>query len=220
MNKYRELLILLLLTVNQVYSSDWQGNWNSTFGEMKFIEQGINLHQAVLVFGSYGESGTIIGVSIAGKLYGTFFDQKTQKGGKLSFTKEGTSDDAQFFKGKWSFTDKELELSWNGTQLNNKKPISMNEADRYRSVEGQWSSNFGDLDLVQDEVFIKGTYSDKGKIFAIYNRTNQTLFGLFTNKQNFGLLDFSLTEDKKEFTGNWSWQAQNWQQQKWTGTRK
>ena len=220
MKKYRELLIFLLLTANHAYSSDWQGSWNSTFGEIKFIEQAINQYQAVLVFGNYDESGIIIGVSIAGKLYGSFYDSKTQKGGKLTFNKEGTADDAQFFKGKWSFTDKKLELSWNGTQLNNKKPASMNAADRYRSIEGKWSSNFGDLDLTQDAVFIKGSYSDKGKIFAIYNSSNQTVFGLFTNKQNFGLLNFKLTSDKNEFTGSWSWQAKNWQQQKWTGSRQ
>lgn len=101
-----------------------------------------------------------------------------------------------------------------------KRPKELRSIDRFRSFEGLWDSNFGPLELVQNDVFVEGRYSDKGQMYAVYNQSNGLLYGLFTNKERYGLLHFQLNDKKDSFDGLWPWKTQNWAEQKWTGSKK
>ncbi len=212
------LLVLLLLMVQiNGFAKPWQGHWTSTFGKMKFIEKDVGMQQASIVFGNYGEDGTIAGVSINGILRGVFYDNKNQKGGSLVFSQSQKT----AYTGKWNFDNKQKKFSWNGSNIDNKRPEEMKEIDRFRIAEGQWQSNFGLLDFVQDGPFIEAKYSDKGQIYAVYNQNNQIIYGFFINEEEgrYGLLKFQLNDEKNSFDGLWSWETKNWSSQKWTGTK-
>ena len=215
--RFKTILFLLLIFNNSVNAQQWQGHWTSSFGNIKFIERSIKPQNAALVFGNYGKNGTIVGVSIAGKLHGVFYDSKSQKGGELTFTQNKSTDS---YTGTWSFDGKQKKLGWNGGKVNIDKPENLQGMDRFRSVEGSWQSNFGLLDFVQNGIFVNAEYSDKGRIFAVYNQANNNIFGLFTNKERFGLLKFSLNSEKNKFDGSWSWETSSWSTQKWIGSRK
>lgn len=208
--------LLPLLVVFSVQSADWQGQWSSTFGKISFIEKQIEIQSAKLIFANYGKTGTIIGVSIKGELVGVFYDSKNNKAGTLLF-KQAASNNS--FTGEWNYIENPKKLSWNGLKVDDKIPAQINGQDRHRSVEGNWQSNFGLLEMVQDGVFVNAKYSDKGKIFAVYNPANNVLFGLFSNKERYGKLKFSLNDDKNQFNGIWSWENNAWAKQKWTGKK-
>lgn len=208
--------LFIAFATQSIQAHQWQGHWSSSFGTIKIIEKPIKPQNAVLVFGNYGKTGSLIGVSISGVLHGIFYDAKTKKTGKLTFTQDKT---ANFFKGKWKFADIEKELSWNGSLSNHHRPNELHSIDRFRTFEGDWNSNFGPLNMIQDNVFVQGKYSNKGEIYGVYNAENRQLFGLFTNKERFGLLRFSLNNEKNSFDGLWSWKTQNWADQRWTGSK-
>jgi len=215
--KFLQLITLLsIFDYHKIQAQQWQGHWSSSFGPIKFIEKPIKPKNAILVFGNYGETGTVVGVSFAGILHGVFYDGKTQRAGKLKFTLDKTT---QFFTGKWKYLGKDKELSWNGSLSDHKRPIKLHSIDRYRTFEGHWDSNFGPLELIQNNVFVEGRYSNKGQVYAVYNQSNGLLYGLFTNKSRYGLLNFQLNETKNSFDGLWSWRTQNWADQKWTGIK-
>ena len=216
-NRFKTILFLLLIFNNSVKAQQWQGHWTSSFGKIKFVERSIKPQNAVLVFGNYGKYGTIAGVSIADKLHGIFYDSKSKEGGDLVFTQ---SKNADSYTGKWNFAGKHKQLSWNGAKVNINKPENLREIDRFRSVEGQWLSNFGLLDFVQNGIFINAEYSDKGQIFAVYNQADKRVFGLFTNKERYGLLKFSINSEINKFDGLWSWETSKWSTQKWIGSKK
>jgi len=215
-NSMKLIFPILLLTTTLLSAQTWQGNWASSFGPIQFNEKRVGVHSAVLVFANYAKHGSLIGVSVAGELHGAFFDAKTQKGGEFVFIQDQES---QTFTGRWKFFDKSKKLIWNGTKKNNIAAESLQFVDRFRTTEGRWMSNFGPLDFVQNGVFIEAKYSDKGKIYAVYNQASNIVFGLFTNKQRFGLLQFDLNDEKDSFEGLWSWNLQSWAEQKWTGTK-
>ena len=210
-------VLFSIFSTQMIQAQQWQGHWSSSFGSISFIEKSITPQNAVLVFGNYDKTGTLVGVSFSGVLYGVFYDSETQKGGKFTFTQDKTSN---FFTGKWKYLNKDKELSWNGSLSNHQHPKEMRSVDRFRSFEGSWNSNFGPLELVQDDVFVEGKYSDKGHMYAIYNQSNGLLYGIFTNKDRYGLLQFQLNYEKNSFDGLWSWKTQNWTEQKWTGSKK
>jgi len=212
-----KFVLILLLSFTSAHSQQWQGHWSSSFGEIKVMEKVISSQNAGLVFGNYAKLGTLIGVSFGGKLHGYFYDQKSKKGGEFTFTQRQTG---HSFTGKWSYKGKVKKLDWNGNKINNTLANDFVNVDRFRSVEGQWDSNFGPLNFIQDGVFIEASYSDKGRIHAVYNQANNMIYGLFTNKEKFGLLYFNFNAEKNAFKGLWSWETKNWSDQVWSGELK
>jgi hypothetical protein len=216
--KFIQLFVLFSSFITlSLQAQQWQGQWSSSFGVIEFIEKPIQPKDAVLVFGNYGKTGSLVGASFAGVLYGVFYDTKTHKAGKFTFTQDKTSN---YFTGKWKYLDKDKEHSWNGSLRNHKRPKELRSVDRFRSFEGMWESNFGPLELIQNGVFVEGKYSNKGQIFAVYNQSNALLYGIFTNKDRYGLLHFQLNNEKNSFDGLWSWKTQIWSEQKWIGSKK
>lgn len=110
--KFIQLFVLFtVFTTLTLQAQQWQSHWSSSFGAIEFIEKPIKPQNAVLVFGNYGKTESLIGVSFAGVLHGAFYDSETQKAGKVTFTQDKTSN---FFTGKWKYLNKDKELSWNG----------------------------------------------------------------------------------------------------------
>lgn len=210
------ILLLFILFHSVAHSQKWQGHWSSSFGDIKIMEKIITAQNAGLVFGNYAKTGTLMGVSFGGELHGFFFDKKTQQGGDFVFLQRDTG---QSFTGKWSYQDKSNKLDWNGNKIDSNLPTDILELDRFRSAEGNWASNFGPLDIVQNGVYLEAQYSDKGRIYAVYNQANKMIYGLFTNKQKYGLLQFVLNSEQNKFKGLWSWQTKNWSDQIWSGTK-
>jgi len=208
--------LLPLLFAFNVQSTEWQGQWSSTFGKISFMEKPIDIESAHLIFANYGKTGTIIGVSIKGEMVGVFYDTENNKSGSLTFKQNETKNS---FTGEWNYNENSKKLSWNGTKVNDTQPEGINGLDRYRSVEGQWQSNFGLLEMVQDGVFVDAKYSDKGRIFAVFNSANNAVYGLFSNKERYGRLNLILNAEKNLFNGMWSWEFNTWAKQKWTGKK-
>ena len=215
MKKY--LVVLMALFYLQIsYSSPWKGQWASTFGKIDFIEKQTGFKDTALVFGNYAKNGFIIGVAIDNNLHGLFFDSKLQKEGAFKFS---LNEKASKFKGMWHFDDIDKELKWNGTKAAIQEKIQFKGVDRFRKIEGKWKTNFGELELTQEGAFIEGRYDTKGRLFAVFNQENNTLFGLFTNKDRYGLLKFKLNDDRTAFDGLWSWETNPWAKQKWDGKK-
>ena len=210
------LSFLAVLYCSATNALQWQGHWKSTFGEMNLIEKQTGYKNTSLIFGNYDKNGYIIGVSVENKIYGVFYDNKLLQKGSYVFTLGESKKD---FKGLWSFDDINKELKWNGSRAVNPKLKKIKGVDRYRYMEGQWDTNFGELELTQEGVFIEGKYDSKGKLYAVFNHQTNTVFGLFTNKKRYGLLKFQLNENRDSFKGLWSWETNKWAKQKWDGKK-
>ncbi len=215
MKKYL-VVLMALLYLHTSYSTPWKGQWASSFGKMDLIEKETGFKETALVFGNYAKSGFIVGVAIGNDLHGLFFDSKLKKGGSFIFSHNELGSN---FKGKWRFDNIDKELKWNGTKAVIQEEVKFKGIDRYRNIEGTWKTNFGELELTQEGAFIEGRYDSKGKLYAVYNQENNTIFGLFTNKDRYGLLKFQLNNERTAFTGLWSWETKAWAKQKWDGKK-
>lgn len=208
-------LTLLVLSF-QGFSSPWIGQWTSSFGKIQFIKKQTGYNDFDLVYGNYAKSGFLMGVSIDNQLHGVFYDSKSNKGGAFVFSLNKARN---AYEGTWHFDDIAKELKWNGSKSVNQKNTELNGIDRYRNIEGAWQTNFGQLILKQELVFVEGTYDTKGKLYAVFNQSNNVMFGFFTNKNKYGLLKFQLDEQRNSFKGLWSWNTDNWANQKWDGNK-
>ncbi len=214
----KKIIYTLTLTVLsfQGLTSPWVGQWTSTFGKIQFIEKQTGYKDFDLVYGNYAKSGFLMGVSIDNMLHGVFFDSKSDKSGAFVFS---LNKEKNAYEGAWHFDDIDKELKWNGTKAANQKFDELKGIDRYRNIEGSWTTNFGLLTLQQEQVFVEGSYDTKGKLYAVFNESNNLMFGFFTNKKKYGLLKFQLNEQRNSFKGHWSWKTDDWANQKWDGSK-
>lgn len=213
----RIFYILILVVISfETFSSPWVGQWTSTFGKIQFIEKETGYKNFHLVYGNYHKNGFLMGVSIEDKLHGVFYDSKSEKSGAFVFTLNSSGSG---YEGTWYFDEIDKKLNWNGSKSVDERKTEIKGIDRYRNIEGVWKTNFGQLKLVQETVFVEGEYDTKGRMFAVYNQSNNIMFGFFTNKQKYGLLKFQLNEQRNSFKGLWSWKTDNWANQKWDGNK-
>ncbi len=218
-NTVKKIILIFVLNcvlVPFVQSSPWQGQWLSTFGKINFIEYTTGYKETTLLFGNYAKNGFIMGVSVANELHGVFYDAKLKKEGSFIFKLDEKQNS---YKGDWYFDDIDKMLKWNGSKVIENKVLPVIGIDRYRNIEGTWDTNFGQLVLSQEEVYVKGEYDTLGKIHAIFNQKNGVIFGFFTNKKRWGLLKFTLNKDKTLFKGQWTWETNAWSNQKWDGKK-
>ena len=215
MNRFFYILILVIFSF-KTFSSPWVGQWTSTFGKIQFIEKETDYKNFNLVYGNYDKNGFLMGVSIQNKLHGVFFDSKSEKSGAFVFTLNSAGSS---YEGTWYFDEIDKKLNWNGSKSVNDQKSAIKGIDRYRNVEGIWKTNFGQLKLMQEMVFVEGQYDTKGRLFAVYNQSNNMMFGFFTNKHKYGLLKFQLNEQRNSFKGLWSWKTDKWANQKWDGNK-
>ncbi len=216
MKKYLFIVVLNVIFVPLVNSSPWKGQWLSTFGKINFIEYKTAYKDTSLLFGNYAKNGFIMGVSVADELHGVFYDAKLKKQGSFVFK---LNDKQNGYKGDWYFDDIDKMLKWNGSKMIETKVLPVAGIDRNRNIEGTWNTNFGQLVLSQEEVYVQGKYDTKGKIHAVFNQENGIIFGFFTNKERWGLLKFQLNDEKRAFKGQWTWETNAWSNQKWDGQK-
>lgn len=83
--------------------------------------------------------------------------------------------------------------------------------------QGTFSTNHGELRLVQVGARVYGDYADRGVIEGTYDGGSRTLRGVFTNGDRQGVIVFTLAEAGNSFSGLWSWT--NPASMQWSGRR-
>lgn len=83
--------------------------------------------------------------------------------------------------------------------------------------EGRWSTDFGEIRLLQDDDRVHGDYDSTGMIEARVSPDGRTLRGAFNRHDgDWGLFQFDLAGDGQGWTGRWGWKddaaltAGNW----------
>ncbi|WP_299680279.1 hypothetical protein [uncultured Dokdonia sp.] len=69
---------------------------------------------------------------------------------------------------------------------------------------GIYTTNFGEVKLVQKRNVIVGTYADKGHVI-VHTVNGNTVEGIFFNDNKLG--DFKWTKNGSKFTGKWAWKG-------------
>ena len=109
--------------------SFWTGSWNTSFGQLRLIEDG------EFVYGDYGNVGTIKGRldKVCGDWLRGIFERKDGRWGYFEFVETG--DHGNRFSGRWTWSDTTLPSwesknggEWNGTVEDNYPPPILNFA--------------------------------------------------------------------------------------------
>ena len=81
-----------------ILAQEWQGAWNTTYGQIRLVEDGD------YVYGDYGNIGTIEGVLVNGKqvLRAVFTRRDTKQTGYVEWVQSG--DDGNRITGRWNWT--------------------------------------------------------------------------------------------------------------------
>ncbi|WP_300544682.1 hypothetical protein [Maricaulis sp.] len=83
--------------------------------------------------------------------------------------------------------------------------------------QGTWSTNFGELRLVQDGETVRGTYVDDGTLEGRFDPQSGLLAGSFTNNERTGRFEFDLSGET--FSGRWRWPSDAAWREGWRGER-
>ena len=195
------LAMILFLNPSLLKADLWQGSWQTTYGELRLHQQGNK------VYGDYADRGIIEANYNPTKkeLTGTYTNQLKQ--GTFSFQLKGNK-----FTGTWKWSTGSGG-KWNGSKKNSSKP----QLTKYYAMwQGSWETTYGELRLHQKGNKVHGDYADRGNIDATYSPVNNTLTGIFTNKNRKGTFSFQLKGNK--FIGTWKWSTGGGG--KWTGSKK
>jgi len=205
-------LIAFLLSTN-IYAQ-WEGTWNTSFGEVRLIQIGDK------VYGDYKDVGSIEGTVNGSILTGTYTNLKTSgsKKGKIQWTYTNNA-----FIGKWGDLNKAPTNDWTGTKRNGIKPTlisdigsKVNETTEEVNWTGTWDTSSGEVRLVQIGDKVYGDYKNVGVIEGKISGT--LLRGHFTNNNKKGTLLWALRGDSS-FEGKWG-REYNSPTINWTGNRK
>lgn len=91
----------------------WRGKWNSSFGELRFHQEGGR------VYGDYANKGTISGSfnPVSQVFAGTFNNKSLKKKGYFSFTLANSK-----FTGKWGWDRNMTNGAWTGSRISSALP--------------------------------------------------------------------------------------------------
>ena len=98
-NPFADLATLAALVAPApILAQEWQGAWNTTYGQIRLVEDGD------YVYGDYGNIGTIEGVLVNGKqvLRAVFTRRDTKQTGYVEWVQSG--DDGNRITGRWNWT--------------------------------------------------------------------------------------------------------------------
>ncbi|WP_378176120.1 hypothetical protein [Aquimarina sp. SS2-1] len=130
---------------------NWTGTWNSTYGELRFVEKG------QLIYGDYADIGVIYGYRhfVNGKEYfeGTFENYRMNRKGIIRFEMDNPNFNNSF-TGKWTWGNTPW-YNWNGSKSSKKEPILKS----FYNVKGQVLDNSTFLKIqnpISIEVFKNG----------------------------------------------------------------
>ncbi len=115
-----KLLVVLLLSTNAYAQQQWQGTWNSTFGELRIVAQDQNN-----IYGDYADTGVLYGYiqRINGEEYfaGTFENYRMNRKGIFKFKiKDARYNNA--FNGEWTWSSPTNWSAWNANKSSKRKP--------------------------------------------------------------------------------------------------
>lgn len=166
------LAALLLITGFTAGAQSWTGSWNSSFGELRLHQIGIDVH------GDYRDLGDIDGRVNGNKLTGTFTNGN--KSGSFIFTR--TSNHA--FTGQWKWENTNNWQEWNGSLKSSVAPVLTStlainkKRERLNLVQGNKNQTikftyvtFGDRKSNPDEFSIFGLASANLYVIENGNRT-------------------------------------------------
>lgn len=185
------------------------GTYSTSFGEIKILEEGN------LVYGDYGDRGTIIGEvqsTIGGTktVRGTFYNKENKGSFEWIFSQDRFY--KKKFSGKYGWGTSLSAGAWSGEEANSNQPSNL----KFAKWSGKWNTSYGELVLKQDGKVVTGTYRDLGTISGTIVGENE-LRGTFTNKNDKGAFSFVLNGNS--FDGKWGWGSQVGTD-KWTGTKE
>ncbi|NHN24275.1 hypothetical protein FIA58_001190 [Flavobacterium jejuense] len=199
----KNLKIVIVFFLIQFCYAQVDGTYSTNFGIVKLIQEDS------IVYGDYGERGTVVGKFIVDKfngqgyLVGTFAHGDNKWGSfKWSFV-------SNTFSGKWGWNSSLSGGNWNGEIIYDKPSTTMKSA----IWSGIWETDFGKIVLEQTGNKVKGKYRNLGYIEATV--VGDKLIGTFTNNGSKG--NFEFTMECNAFKGKWSWN--NSLKDKWNGTK-
>ncbi|MCW4152587.1 YeaH/YhbH family protein [Halomonas sp. 18H] len=186
--------------------SRFAGTWTSSFGELRLHKIGSFL------IGDYADEGVIVAKVTDGCAAGVF----TNGGRNGVFRWQATGNGA--FDGRWGWRGQGLGKSWSGQRtgpapdrLTNftRGSGSTQSIEQDRTVfDGRYSSNFGPVTLVSQDLFLVGDYADKGVMAGMWD--GDSFVGRFTNGDRTGWFDLAFYSKNGEFRdGQWGWVGQN-----------
>lgn len=205
-------MLIFLFLFSTVSYGQWQGTWNTGFGQLRLVQNGLE------VYGDYSKKGTLEGKydSKTRTLKGTFDNQSQNRKGSFEFV---LNNDAKSFSGKWGWETRLNGGAWNGTRSSAAQPVL--SSPEFTVWQGTWNTKFGPLRLHQTGKKVFGDYAALGIIDANYHPATGVLEGIFTNNGQAGSLKFTLSSDKKSFSGTWRLNTQtgNWDGSKTSDTK-
>lgn len=214
---------LFLLFGFSLSAQEWQGTWSSDFGELRMVQLGNK------IYADYDKIGTLNGAYISSSrtFKGVFNNKKENRKGRFSFT---LSRDGKSFTGKWGWGNTIPNQRWSGKQESNTMPtLTSADFQRYnrssigtgKECQGTWSSNIGELRMVQIRNKVYIDYSNKGYMSGTYNPSTQTLEGSFENTTTGrnGKFKFVFSRGHKTFSGKWGRHNEPLSRN-WSGKRK
>jgi hypothetical protein len=229
MNKTLFLTLCLVALSIQIQAQFWQGTYNTQFGTVTLVEEN------GLVYGDYGNNGTIVAVTFHDCLYGVFHNGANK--GKFYWQKKGGGNLAEslsldevtghyaydndieidviknnstFFKP--DFPNKIDKMKWWAKRTDKQQPTNLKNA----LFNGKWKSQYGVLELNQVGNRVKGKYGTVGKIDATYNASTKKLEGSFTNGNQTGYLSLDAKIGGNSFSGKWGWTKEMGEADAWT----
>ena len=110
----------LFCTISAFAQQQWQGSWDSTFGELRIVVQDQNS-----IYGDYADVGVLYGsihqMNGAAYFEGTFENYRMNRKGIFKFKiKDARYNNA--FDGQWTWPTPTNWRSWNGTKTSKRKP--------------------------------------------------------------------------------------------------
>jgi len=196
MKNHTIYLILTLVFFSNAFAKaqEWQGTWNTSFGEVRIVQEGNKL------YGDYKNVGTIE-ATVSGNSANGVFTNGSNKG-VFKWTKISNA-----FTGKWGWGTNVGTSNWTGTKRNNTKPkLTSSIASKLKSATpnasswtGTWNTSYGELRLIEKDGKVFGDYKDVGYIEA--SKKGNTITGIYTNENSNGLIQF--TRSGGTFQGKW-----------------
>ncbi len=174
----------------------WSGTFKTTWGEMKLTQDG-NKVMGTYVYGSGKITGTVSGNTLTGRWSIAPSYKAPTDAGDLQLT---VSADGKTLTGKWrNGSTGEWNTNWTGTRVS---PVVSLKWD------GNWSSSWGDMTLIQINDEVAGTYTYKsgtlqGTVSGNVLTGTWVIDDPTTSTNCTGDLELTMGTDGKSFTGKW-----------------
>lgn len=218
------LSVAVLFITLHISAQSWQGVYNTKYGTLRLVQEtGFEYDGGALVYGDYGDKGTITGkLTNQGKDFEGYFHNGSASGKFILKFEYPIGAPSYFvpkdFTGYYGYGEQNNNYSdkadwqWTGSRTQTNQPANIKTA----VWSGKWKTNFGDIILQQIGNKVSGKYKTSDRIDATYDPVTRILKGTFTNGSNKGLLELKM--EGNSFSGKWGW-GNNLNEGNWTGTK-